>query len=229
TTETTERTAPAVTSRVSGTGSLGAAAGAGLLLAITAAAAPFVLPIALLALLVLAVVVRGRRTRLLLVALPPLVLFAPFLATLPDQWRFFLTTPGTMPDLPGTNPAPPWAILLGWPGLVSDQRWLLLGASAAGASIVIAALVRLVRPSAGAPARIGWFLAAAGLAMASIVPATGGDGAGPAVSVMSAGLLIAGTAGLHGLTGGLRGHSFGWRHGLAATIALALTLGGAGA
>lgn len=227
--ERARATRPAIGARVSGTGSIGAAAGAGLLLAICAAAAPFMLPVGIIALIAMAVVVRRRRARLLLVALPPLVLFAPILVSGPGLWRYFVTTPGTAPAIPGTVPAPDWAILLGWPGVVSGEPWILLAASAAGGSVLLAALIGLVRPAAAAAVRIGWLLAAAGLAMAMIVPAVGLGGIGPATSVLTAGLLIAGTTGLHGLTGGLRGYSFGWRQGLAALTGLVLALGGLGA
>ncbi|QGH68839.1 hypothetical protein [Pseudactinotalea sp. HY158] len=136
---------------------------------------------------------------------------------------------------------PPWAVLLGWPGAVPEATWILVAGSAAGAAILLAAVLGLMRPAAAVPARLGWLLAAAGLAATAVAGAAGLDRGGAAasglpdlpavsgVSIMTAGLLLAATTGLHGLTGGLRGRSFGPRHVLAATTALAIGLGGAGA
>jgi GT2 family glycosyltransferase len=197
-------------------GSLAAAAFAGLALATAGAGSPALLAPALLALVVVfALAGRGRRGRLIWVALPALALFAPAIwaARADGAWRALLTDPG--PAL-GYEQSPFWLAWLGWPTPPQDawflpDQWALVGAAAlTGGAVVAATLALFRRGPAGRAVRFGWFLAlAAGVAVFGLerlavsvdgleaVPAwTGG-----VCALAAAGWLAAGAAGLSGLVG----------------------------
>lgn len=249
----------AVISRVSRAGSLGAAAAAGLALAVAAAGAPVLLPAGLVALLVLAIALGRRRSmpvgrgRLVLVALPALVLLGPLwtraIATWDEGgWRLLFADPG-VPLAAEAGPA--WLTLLGWPGqppLTGEQalaggalgQWLLLAATA---TVALGAVFGLVRSGGrGRTARIGWLVAAIGLGTAlassrTVVAVGRGTGensgtdeiitgwAGPGTSVLLLGLLLATVSALDGLRGTLTGRAFGWRQLSAAALTVLVVLG----
>ncbi|HLS15520.1 MAG TPA: glycosyltransferase, partial [Beutenbergiaceae bacterium] len=249
----------AVISRVSRAGSLGAAAAAGLALAVAAAGAPVLLPAGLVALLVLAIALGRRRSmpvgrgRLVLVALPALVLLGPLwtraIATWDEGgWRLLFADPGVPL---AAEAGPVWLTLLGWPGqppLTGEQalaggalgQWLLLAATA---TVAAGALFGLVRSGGrGRTARIGWLVAAIGLGTAlvssrTVVAVGRGTGensgtdelitgwAGPGTSVLLLGLLLATVSALDGLRGTLTGRAFGWRQLSAAALTVLVVLG----
>lgn len=240
-----------IVARPSGVGSVGAAAAAGLALAGAAAGAPVLLPVGLLALLVL-VPMLGRRTRLvagrarlLLVAIPPLVLLGPLLThalEVDGGWRLLLSGPGEATPTPATSPA---LALLGWPqqppdaGIASLSQWLVLVASA---TVLVAAVIALAR---GGPlargVRMAWLVAAIGTAAAVLAPqvevavahlADGTDvvahgWAGPGASVVLLGLMMATATASGGLRAALHGRSFGWQQLGVAVVSLVL-VGGVG-
>jgi hypothetical protein len=238
-----------IVARPSGVGSLGAAAAAGLALAAAAAGAPVLLPAALACLLVLAIVLPRRgvagRARLLLVAIPPLVLLGPLLtyaAQAEDGWRLLLSGPGAVAATP---PSTPLLALLGWPqdppaaGIASVSQWLVLLASA---TVAVAAVVALARGGAQARGvRLAWLVAALGAAAAVLAPyaeigvARLADGtdvvargwAGPGTSLLLLGLVMATAIGGGGLRAALHGRSFGWRQLGVALISIVL-VGGIG-
>ncbi len=188
-----DRAGPAGTAPVSAhiptpAGSLGAAAAAGLVLAVLTAGSPVLLPVAVVALAVIAPSVRHHRRYLLLIPVPALVCAAPLLMHAVRTWQ----TGGLrlLPADPGapvpSQPAEPWRALLGHvttPGAWFDSPdsgpwgtvtgWAPYGA---GAVLLLVALVAVVRGRrAAAPL---WLLAAlglatAGLAGASVVARTG--------------------------------------------------------
>ncbi|WP_123370667.1 glycosyltransferase [Cellulomonas sp. PhB150] len=231
------------TQRVSGelvgapdpTGSLTAAAAAGLAFAVVAAGAPVLLLPGALALLVVALCARRSRARLLLVLAPALVLLGPTLVEAARRglpgWRLLVAGPG----LPvAGDPATPVERLLGlpadaaalvpsWAEPVADV-WPLL----AGAVVVLLALLALLR---GAPAaravRAAWMVAAIGLAAATLVarvPVGVQDGVtaygwtGPLLSLAGLGLLTAAVLGADRLQARLGHQSFGWRQPLVALV-----------
>jgi GT2 family glycosyltransferase len=222
--------------------SLAAAAGAGLALCLVTAGTPALLP-AVLAALVVVALVRPRR-RLWWVALPPLVLHGPTLAAVaadPSRWRALLAAPGVA--VPATA-APAWQQLLGWPGeptALPGVLWGSLPAWAAwvpGAVLVLLAVLALVtRAPAARAVRLGWVVAALGLATAVglghllVVPAGGvltAAWTGGAVSLAVAGLLTAALVAAGRVRAGLSRAVFGWRHvgaGVLAVLAFAAPTG----
>lgn len=222
--------------------SLAAAAGAGLALAVAVAAAPVLLPAGLLALLVVAATVRRRR-RLVWVALPTLVLEAPAVLDAVSRWsaggwRALLAAPG----LPVAEvAAAPWQQLLGWP--VAAPGWAarpdalaeVLPYALTGVVAVVALLGLVVPGGRGRAARVGWLVAACGVAAGvaagavhtGVADATGTVAgalapgwAGPGVSLALLGLLVAALAGAAGVRGVVGRHAFGWRQVTAGVLAL---------
>ncbi|GIG36103.1 glycosyltransferase [Cellulomonas pakistanensis] len=231
---------PAAPERPSG--SVAAAAAASLAFAAVAAGAPvLLLPGVLLLLVVAACAPRGRRLRVVLAAVPALVLLGPTLAEAASRGveglRLLVADPGAPL---ASDPVSPLAVLLGvpadavalvpsWlPGWVPDAvvTWW---PAAAGAAVLLLALLALLR---GAPVarvvRLGWFVAAVGLAVALVASrvGVGEDGgavvvgwAGSGVSLAMAGLLAAAVAGTRGARAWLDRASFGWRQVTAAVVA----------
>lgn len=197
------------------TGSLGAAAAAGLALVLVTAGAPVLLPVVCLGLVVTALLIRAHRRHLVLIPVPALVLFAPYYLhaarTAADGgWRLLFADPGQ----PAASTAPPpWQLLLGQP--TTPRAWfgadgvgLVVHAASwapfvAGGIVVALALWAAVRGSRVAVA--GWTFAALGVATAvaaGITVVAQGDGAavygwpGAGVSLALAGLLGAAVVGL---------------------------------
>jgi len=225
-------------------GSLGAAAGAGLALVLVTAGAPVLLPAALLVLLVLALLAPRGRGRVLLAAVPALVVHAPQIAAavgtggLEPALRVLAGDPG----LPlGAQAAPVWQQLLGWPTPPGEgdsvlpalpwQAW----AWASGGVLALVALAALLRGRQVARGvRLGWWTVAVGLAAAGLsarLPVAAGEDAvvhgwpGAGVSLVLAGLLLAALLGADGLRSRLSARTFGWRQPLAALLAVLAILG----
>lgn len=224
--------------------SLTAAAAAGLALAVVTAASPVLLPAGLLVLLAVATVVRRRRGRLVLVALPALALHAPLVAeavrTWGDGgWRLLLTDPA---PAVATDPAPAWQQLLGrpvvetWPFL---PPWGVVLPLVASGVVLLVALVALVRRAGARGVRTGWFVAAVGLGSAVLVgqvvtaaadAPTGGvvlttAWPGGALSLTLAGLLVAALLGADGVRGAMAHRAFGWRQVVVGVVAILVVAG----
>lgn len=228
-------------------GSVAAAAAASLAFAAVAAGAPaLLLPGVVVLLLVALCAPRGRRLRVVLAAVPALVLLGPALAAAASRGlegvRLLLADPGTPL---ASDPATPVAMLLGLPAdasaLVPDwlPAWVPADVAAwwpavTGGAVVLLALLALLR---GAPqarvVRLGWCAAAAGLAAALAAgwvvvglddgaAVTGWAGAG--VSFAMAGLLTAAVTGTRGVQSRLARASFGWRQVAVAVVAVAVAL-----
>lgn len=218
------------------TGSLTAAAGAALALALVVAGAPVLLVPALLSLLLVAVVVPRRRGRVLLAGVPAVVLLVPLLVEAvgrgPQGVRLLLADPGPVASVP---PADAVARLLGLPADASVlvptvlpevlvDVWPYLG----GGVLVLLALLALARGRAVARGvRTCWAVAAAGLAAATAVallPASVGPQdvapawTGAAVSFATLGLLGAAVLGADRLPERLARHTFGWRQPVVALL-----------
>ena len=222
-------------------GSLAAAAAASLAFAVVAAGAPvLLLPGVLLLLVVAACAPRGRRLRVVLAAVPALVLLGPTLAEAVSRGSEGLRLLVADPGAPlASAPADPVATLLGVPveapSLVPAwlSGWLpdavaAWWPAAAGAAVLLLALVALLRGAPVARAvRLGWFVAAVGLAVALLAGrvVVGDDGgaavvgwAGSGVSLAMAGLLVAAVSGTRGARAWLDRASFGWRQLTAAVV-----------
>lgn len=225
-------------------GSLVAAATAGLLFAVVVAGAPVLLPAGAAVLLVVAVSVRRHRRYLALVPLPAVVVFAPFLVHVARTWgdggwRLLLADPGAPV---ASSPAEPWQLLLGapvapaaWFGLDGGgaldlvARWAPLLTGCLLGILAVVGVLRGRRLAAGA-----WFVAATGLAAAVLAgattvavaaePVTGWPGAG--VSVVLLALLGGALAGVPALP---RGGAAPWRTGCVIALAVVVTLGPVGA
>ncbi|TDE96126.1 glycosyltransferase family 2 protein [Occultella glacieicola] len=249
-----EPEAATVVTRTSNIGSLGAAAAAGLAFTIACAGAPALLPAGVLALIVLALALGRRRNlavgrkRLVLVALPALVVFGPLLshalATADDGgWRLIFADPG-VPF--GSDPGPGWLALLGWPAAPTAVQFL--GGTAAtvvpliaSGTVLAAAVLALFRGAGRARAiRIAWLLVAVGVLTAAVavrVPVGIGQGAGtdgdvvvhgwagPGTSLVLLGLLAATLGAVDGLKGSLRQVSFGWRQPAAVVATIVVVVG----
>lgn len=235
---------PNALSRSSGAGSLGAAGAAGLLLAAIGAASPILLP-ALGVLLVILIPIL-RRARLVLIALPTLVLFAPTIAyAARTEWSNLLLSPG--PSVPvGLSPRGPeesadwlnqvpWYVLSGW----AEQPPHVLAAGIITGALVLAALLGLLRGGQrGWAARWGWLLAGLGVATAAgsayvLRPAQYDwlgslqrlpEWSGPGASLAAGGLILAGISGLSGVRRHLSQRGLGWRHAISAITATALVV-----
>ncbi|MET0433380.1 MAG: hypothetical protein ABW025_04360, partial [Cellulomonas sp.] len=231
---------PAAPARPSG--SIAAAAAASLAFAVVAAGAPvLLLPGVLLLLVVAACAPRGRRLRVVLAAVPALVLLGPLLAEAVsrglDGVRLLVADPGAPL---ASDPASAVAALLGvpvdatalvpsWlPGWVPEAvvTWWPV---ATGGAVLLLALIALLRGAPVARAvRLGWVAAALGLAAALVAGrvAVGEDDgtvvvgwAGAGVSLAMAGLLAAAVLGTRGARAWLDRASFGWRQLTAAVVA----------
>ena len=228
-------------------GSIAAAAAASLAFAVVAAGAPALLLPGVLALLVVAACApAGRRLRVVLAVVPALVLLGPTLAEAAGRGteglRLLLADPGVPV---ASDPASPVAALLGvpvdasalvpsWlPGWVPDgvATWW---PAVTGAAVLLLALLALLRGAPQARAvRIGWFVAALGLAVALVAGRVGvgaDDGtlvvgwAGSGVSLAMTGLLTAAVLGTRGVRAWLDGASFGWRQATAAVVTAVVVL-----
>ncbi|WP_028046860.1 glycosyltransferase [Cellulomonas sp. URHE0023] len=220
------------------TGSIAAAAGAALAFAVVVAGAPVLLVPGLLALCIVALCAPRRRGRVLLAAVPAIVLLAPTLVEAARRglpgWRLLVADPG----LPVVTPAAdPLSRLLGVPSDPSTLVGAVLPSGVAnalplatGAVVLVLAVLALLR---GAPAaravRGAWLVAVTGLATASVVvlvPVALDGGSlvrgwsGPAVSLAGAGLLTAAVIGTDRLRERLGSYSFGVRQVLAAALTL---------
>lgn len=222
-------------------GSLGAAAGGGLALAVATAGAPVLLPAGLLVLAVVAVVVPRRRGRILFAAVPALALHAPLLAAAVGGDPAALRALAGDPGLPLAADLPPvWALLAGWPvepapgsalPAVLGTVWVWV----TGGVLVAVALAALLRGREVARGvRVGWWAVACGLLAASVsgrlAVAPGEDvlvrgWTGPGVSLVLAGLLVAALLGTDGIGGRLGSRTFGWRQPLVALLAVIAVVG----
>ncbi|WP_454049407.1 glycosyltransferase family 2 protein [Cellulomonas sp. Marseille-Q8402] len=229
------------------TGSVAAAAAASLAFAAVAAGAPALLLPGVLALLVVAACApAGRRLRVVLAAVPALVLLGPTLAEAVSRGsagvRLLLADPGAPV---ASDPASPVAALLGLPadGSALVPSWLpgwvpdgvvTWWPVATGGAVLLLALLALLRGAPQARAvRLGWFVAAVGLAVALVSGRVGvgaDDGvvvvgwAGSGVSLAMAGLLTAAVVGTRGVRAWLDRASFGWRQVTAAVVTAVVVL-----
>jgi GT2 family glycosyltransferase len=222
-------------------GSVAAAAAASLAFAVVAAGAPaLLLPGIVVLLVVAACAPAGRRLRVVLAAVPALVLLGPTLAEAAargvDGVRLLLADPGAPV---ASDPASPVAALLGVPvdaaGLVPSwlPGWVPADVAAwwpavTGGAVLLLALIALLRGAPQARAvRVGWFVAAVGLATALVASRVGvgaDDGtvvvgwAGSGVSLAMAGLLTAAVLATRGVRAWLDRAKFGWRQVTAAVV-----------
>ncbi len=232
-----ERVAPQTAGPLLGTGSIPAAAGAGLAFALVVGGAPVLFLPGVLVLMLVAVLVprrRGQRSyrrNLFLVAIAPLVVLLPVAREVTrlgwaDFWPVFLAAPGAPV---ASHVAPAWQQLLGWPSTAptwwaADGFWgELLPAVpfALGGLVLLFAVVALVRQRDVVRAvRGAWLVGALGLASALAVGfVLVGRGvqyevhawSGPLLSLAFAGFLGAGLLGLDGAAQRAAQHSFGWR------------------
>ena len=158
-------------------GSVGAAAAAGLALLVAVCGAPVLLPVAVVALTVVAIAARQHRRYLVLVLVPSLVLLAPYWYHVVSTWdaggwRLLAAGPGVPV---ASDAAPAWQQLLGSPvqaapwfgiegGVLGEvARWAPL---AVGVLIVVLAVVALFG-SRATGAVCAWFVAALGLVVAT--------------------------------------------------------------
>ncbi|ANC32825.1 glycosyltransferase [Isoptericola dokdonensis] len=228
-------------------GSLGAAAAAGLLLAVAVCGAPVLLPAAVLTFAGVLVVARRSWRRLALVLAPAVVVGLPFwwhaVATWSDGgWRALLAEPGV--PLPSAapdgltlllgQPAPPtgWLTGTGLPGPVAAVGpWLL------GGAVLVLAVAALVGARHAAAVRGGFLLAAVGLVVAltgvGTAVASGSTDDGTAAVVhgwpgagLSVLLLGLGCAALSGVPRPGRHPARRVGVGVLAALALALPVGG---
>lgn len=218
------------------TGSIAAAAAASIAFAFAVAAAPSLLVPGLLALCVVALSAPRRRGRVLLVAVPALVLLGPTLVEAIGRglagWRLLVADPG----LPSASPAAdPVSRLLGVPAdassLVPDALPSTLATIwplALGAIVLLLAVLALLRGAPVARAvRGAWLVAGIGVATATVVvalPVAVADQvvaygwAGPAISLAGVGLLAAAVLGADRLRERLAAYTFGWRQPLVALV-----------
>ncbi|WP_187289400.1 glycosyltransferase [Xylanimonas cellulosilytica] len=183
-------------------GSLGAAAAAGLLLAVAVSAAPVLLLVAVAVVAVGMVAAPRDRKNLLLALVPSAVVAAPFwmyvARTWTDGgWRLLLAEPGAVART-GEAPAG-WQLLLGhaqvpqaWFGVGEGAHPLLVALADAapwvfGGLVVVLALAALARPRVIGGVRTAWVVAAAGL-VAGMLAVGQGAWAGPGASVVLLGL-----------------------------------------
>ncbi|MBL0885886.1 glycosyltransferase [Myceligenerans indicum] len=154
---------------------LGAAGAAGLALAVAVSGAPVLLPIALVVLAAAAFAAPSRRAHLALALLPSLVLCTPLLVQVfrTRDVGLLLSDPLVLPGtLPAGGSGAGWQVLLGQSGTPSawfDGAWPATeyGPYLLGGLLCVMALAALAGPRA-AGARVGWVLAACGLAVAAL-------------------------------------------------------------
>ncbi|MFD1716990.1 glycosyltransferase family 2 protein [Georgenia deserti] len=185
-----------------------------------------------------------------LVLLGPSVLAA--VANLPGgSWRI-LFGGGVPYPAGGAGASPSWLPLLGWPvepvtfpGLDPEASGVVgaaaeYGMLAGGATLLLGAVLALARGTGRARAvRAGWLVALVGLVLALLAVrtdvgvGTGADGtsqvvrawAGPGVSLVVLGLLVAVVSAGDGLRAALAGRSFGWRQVTTTVLALLVVAG----
>ncbi|WP_169166121.1 glycosyltransferase family 2 protein [Cellulomonas taurus] len=235
------------------TGSIAAAAGASLALALIAAGAPVLLVPGLVLLIAAACCApRGRRRRLLVAGLPALVLLGPTLAEAvsrgADGWRLLVADPGVpqasapaqaLQQVLGV-PADSSALLPGWLADLLGSELAAWWPALAGAAVLVPALIALGRGrDVARGVRLGWLMAALGLAAAVLAQrVVVGQEAGAAVvgwagsglSFAYAGLLAAAVLGSRGVQTALAEVNFGWRQvtaGLVTLLAVLLPIAGA--
>ena len=224
------------------TGSVTAAAGAAIALAVAVAGAPVLIVPAVLGLVVAAIAAPRRGGRLLAVPLPALVLLAPLLVEAAgrglDGLRLLAASPGLQV---GATPAPAWQQLLGLPvagdplvptvvtGLAADVWPLALG----GWVLALAVLALLRGAPAARAVRVAWVVAVLGLASAVAVAAlpavadtTGVTPAwtGAPLSLALLGLLAAAVLGADRVTARLKRATFGWRQPVVVLLAAGTAL-----
>jgi GT2 family glycosyltransferase len=222
------------------TGSVAAAAFAGLAFAVVAAGSPSLLAPGLAAVLVVFILAgRRRRARLVWVALPALALFAPLVwrAATGGGWRAVLADPGRALDY---DPAPFWLQLLGWPSdpvlpAVVPTAWAGVAAALVTGVAVVAAALALWRTGPRCRAvRFGWLLALCGgaavwglnrlaVTVAGLEPVPAWTGG--ACGLILSGWLLAVAAGFGGAVGERDGRRHSFKAGLAAVGVAALLAG----
>lgn len=235
------------------TGSIAAAAGVSLALALIAAGAPVLLVPGLVLLIVAACCApRGRRRRLLVAGLPALVLLGPTLAEAAsrgaDGWRLLVADPGVpqasapmqaLQQVLGV-PADAAALLPGWLADLLGSELAAWWPTLVGVAVLVPALIALGRGrDVARGVRLGWLMAALGLAAAVLAQrVVVGQEAGAAVvgwagsglSFAYAGLLAAAVLGSRGVQTALAEVNFGWRQvtaGLVTLLAVLLPIAGA--
>lgn len=166
---------------INGTRSWTAAAAAGLVLALVTAAAPSLLPFAVVALVTALLACRRRARTLWWTLVPVVALHLPYaLSALPDP-RGLLGDPGVPTPF---DPAAPWQLLLGFPvsfepllplaavGIMGAGPWSFVVAVIIGGPVVVLAAVALFsRSSRTGAARSFWALAVLALVLAVLAPA----------------------------------------------------------
>lgn len=232
-----ERVSPQTAGPIIGSGSIPAAAGAGLAFAVVVGGAPVLFVPVLLVLALIALLVRRRsgersyRRNLLLVVVPALIVLLPTLREAgrlgwAEYWRVFLASPGAPVPV---DAAAGWQQLLGWPS--EPQAWWsadgVWGYVLAAVPFALSGLVVLLavgglvrRGSVAAPIRGAWLVGAVGLAGAlavGLVVVERGPVAqvyawsGPLLSLAYVGFVGAALLGLDGAASRAAEHSFGWR------------------
>ena len=159
-------------SRLAGAPSWTAAAVAGLLLAVLTAAAPMTFALAVPAVFLLTLTLRGRARTLWWALLPPAAMLLPQALSAAPDFRSLLADPG----LPlAFDRAAPWQQLLGYPvtfdvegtlgGLLPEGPWHLLLALVIGAPVVVLAVAALFRSATAPLGRLAWVLVILALAL----------------------------------------------------------------
>ena len=222
-------------------GSIAAAAGASIAMAVAAAGAPVLLPVLTFVLLLGALVVPRHRARIALIPVPAIILFGPVIAAAlgglgGGAWRALVADPGLPVD---SVPAAPWQLLLGWPvastapaGLSAALALVLpLLSGVVLLGLASGALFRGRRVARGV--RVGWLVAAVGLltgaASAQVAVALGTDSVvhgwpGAGLSLMTGGLLLAAVLGADGVQSRVASHSLGWRQAAGGAVAVVAVL-----
>ena len=178
----------------------------GLGLAVTAAFAPLLWPVAAAGLVVGGLLVRSirRLAAALVIAATPAVLLLPW--ALEASRSAWLDGPGrtlASGDVPG------WQLLL----LAPSATWIAVG-------LVLAALGALLCRTRHDYVLAGWVLALIGLVLAAFLDRTG-HAVGLGLQLSAAGMLVAAVVGADGLPERLAQSSFGWRQ--VAAVGLAVT------
>src|SRR5690625_3974604 len=223
-------------------GSVAAAAGAAIALAIVIGAAPALLP-ATIILAVIAAVFAGRKwARMIFMAIPALFVIGPLAVFARSNLALLAADPGLAGTdhatalTPGTTLTPSiesapsaWQLLLGFPTQPNPAAWPG-GAIGSGLPLVLSIIIGLLallgllrRERPGNTVRFSWLIIALGLATAIaqtrivwIDSQTAWAGTG--VSLIWLGLIGAAIAFSAGLKEQIAGASFGWRQLTAATL-----------
>jgi GT2 family glycosyltransferase len=196
--------------------SLGAAAAAGLLLAVATSGAPMLLPLVTAGLLAGMVVARAGRANLAVALVPPLIVAAPFWWRVAHTWtdggwRMIFAEPGV--PLVASNAPEPWQMLAGY--AAAPAPWFgtadpggVIGAAGTGDApgtagslgmaapyilgvlILLAAVWALLRRGRVRASRTLWLVAAPSLALGLVAVAVG-EFPGVAVAMVYGALLVA--------------------------------------